>query len=85
MRKLLLTCLTVSLTAFAVPSHAKDDAATSQHRKETIAQHQAIAEAHTAAAECLRSGKDEKTCHEELAAACKGLALGKRCGMRHAH
>jgi len=64
---------------------ASADESKSEHAKETIAQHQAMAEAHAAAAQCLRSGKDEKTCHAELAVACKGLALGKRCGMRHAH
>ena len=81
MNKLLLALL----ASLAFSAHAQDDTASAQHRQQTIAQHQAIAEAHTAAAQCLRSGKDEKTCHAELAATCKGLALGKRCGMRHAH
>lgn len=79
MKKLLLALLaTCALSAYAAESG-------SAHTQETIAQHQAIADAHAAAAQCLRSGKDEKTCHAELAAACKGLALGKRCGMRHTH
>jgi hypothetical protein len=56
-----------------------------EHRKETIEQHKAIANAHLAAAQCLASGKDEEACHAELAIACKGIALGKLCGMRHEH
>ncbi|MDQ7969036.1 MAG: hypothetical protein REI95_05275 [Oxalicibacterium faecigallinarum] len=79
MKKLLFALL----VACALPVAAHEPK--SDHARETIAQHQAMAEAHAAAAQCLRSGKDEKTCHAELAAACKGLALGKRCGMRHAH
>lgn len=79
MKYLLITC--AALLAFS--AHAKDSE--SEHKKETIAQHQAIATAHYAAARCISKGKDEKVCHAELAAACKGLALGKLCGMRHVH
>lgn len=70
------------LVFFSLSVQAESESA---HKKETIARHQAIASAHQAAAQCLSSGKDEKTCHTELAIACKGLALGKLCGMRHAH
>ncbi|MNR80716.1 hypothetical protein D3C72_114420 [compost metagenome] len=79
MKYLLITV--AALFAFSV--QAKESP--SEHTQETIAQHQAMAQAHQAAAQCLSSGKDEKTCHAELAAACKGLALGKLCGMRHSH
>lgn len=41
--------------------------------------------AHTAAAQCLESGKDAQQCMKELQAACKNLAIGKYCGMKHAH
>jgi len=75
--------LLVLFALFALSANAHESK--SEHTRETIAQHQAIADAHATAAQCLRSGKDEKTCHGELATACKGLALGKRCGMRHAH
>jgi hypothetical protein len=44
-----------------------------------------MAAAHEAAAKCLESGKTEDACHKELQAACKGLAIGKYCGMRHEH
>jgi hypothetical protein len=75
--------LALLLAAFAFSSHAgNDDPA---HMKEIIEQHKAIAEAHSQAAYCLESGKDEKACHAELAKTCKGLAIGKLCGMRHKH
>lgn len=74
-------------TLFALLSGA--GAALAQHsQKETqedVQRHRAIAAAHEAAARCLEAGKGEKTCYAELAVACKGLALGKYCGMRHAH
>ena len=44
-----------------------------------------MAAAHEAAAKCLESGKGEETCRKELQAACKNLAIGKYCGMKHAH
>jgi hypothetical protein len=53
--------------------------------KEDVARHRAMAAAHEAAAKCLESGKGEKQCLAELQTACKGLAIGKYCGMRHAH
>ena len=53
--------------------------------KEDIKRHRAIAAAHESAAKCLESGKKEAVCHVELQAACKGLAIGKYCGMKHAH
>ena len=56
-----------------------------QERQQDIQKHRAMAAAHEAAARCLESGKDEKICQKELQAACKGLALGKHCGMRHSH
>jgi hypothetical protein len=61
---------------------SKDDPA--QTNRE-IAQHRAIAAAHEAAAKCLEAGTDEDICNAELAKACKGLAIGKFCGMKHTH
>jgi len=55
------------------------------HRKEDIAKHRTIAAAHQAAAQCLESGEKESVCHEALRKACQGIAVGKYCGMRHAH
>ena len=56
--------------------------------KETVAdvqRHRAMAAAHEAAAQCLESGKGEAECLKQLQAACKGLAIGKYCGMKHGH
>lgn len=53
--------------------------------KEDIARHRAMAAAHEAAAKCLESGKSEDQCMKELQAACKTLAIGKYCGMKHVH
>lgn len=56
-----------------------------EETKQDIQRHRAMAAAHEAAAKCLESGRGEKACYAELAVACKGLAIGKYCGMRHAH
>ena len=56
--------------------------------KETAAdvqRHRAMAAAHEAAAQCLESGKGEAECLKQLQAACKCLAIGRYCGMKHGH
>lgn len=53
--------------------------------KKDIDDHRAMAEAHLNAAKCFESGKPEKECHAQLAKDCKGLAIGKYCGMQHRH
>ena len=58
---------------------------TDKQTQEDIERHRAMAAAHTAAAQCLAAGKGEKVCLAELQKACKGLAIGKYCGMKHAH
>ena len=50
-----------------------------------IARHRAIAAAHEGAAKCLESGKKDEECEKQLEVACKGLAIGKFCGMKHQH
>lgn len=77
--KILFTAL---LCTLALAAHAKEDP--EQTRKE-IAQHRAIATAHETAAKCKESGKDEEICHAKLTKSCKGLAIGKLCGMKHQH
>jgi hypothetical protein len=57
----------------------------SAHVRKDIERHRAVAQAHEAAARCLESGKAEDQCQKELQAACKGLAIGKYCGMKHEH
>lgn len=67
------------------PAPAAKPAALSEHVREDITRHRAMAAAHEGAARCLESGKSEDVCSKELQAACKGLAIGKYCGMRHQH
>ena len=62
---------------------AVDPAKEAEHAKEDIKRHRTIAAAHEAAAKCHESGKAESLCMAELARACKGIAYGKFCGMRH--
>ena len=50
-----------------------------------VQDHLAMADAHTAAAKCLQSGKGDKVCHAQLAKDCKGLGIGTLCGMKHKH
>ncbi|TAG35392.1 MAG: hypothetical protein EAZ34_03560 [Polaromonas sp.] len=57
----------------------------SKEIQEDIARHRAMSAAHEAAAKCLESGRKEDVCVKELTAACKGLAVGKYCGMKHVH
>ena len=60
-------------------THSADDI------KKDITRHRAMAAAHEGAAKCLESGKKEAVCEKELQAACKGLGIGKNCGMKHEH
>lgn len=53
--------------------------------QQDIQDHLAMADAHTAAAKCLQGGKGEKECHAQLVKDCKGLGIGKLCGMKHRH
>jgi hypothetical protein len=55
----------------------------SEHEQKDIADHRAMAEAHLNAAKCLESGRPEKECNAQLAKDCKGLGIGKYCGMKH--
>jgi predicted outer membrane protein len=79
--KLLNTVLIVG-ALFAAPVWAQHS---DKETQEDIARHRAMAAAHEAAAQCLASSKGEKICMAELQTACKGLAIGKYCGMKHAH
>lgn len=74
--------LALPVAAVAADKSKKDDPA---HVNKDVADHRAMAEAHLNAAKCLESGKPEKDCHAQLAKDCKGLAIGKYCGMRHKH
>jgi len=56
-----------------------------KERREDVKRHRAMAASHEAAAKCLESSKSEKDCLEKLRQDCKGLGIGKYCGMRHQH
>ena len=81
MKKYALLLCTLALSAgFAWAADEGD-----KERKEDIARHRAMAAAHEGAAKCLEAGKKEEVCEQELRTACKGLAIGKFCGMKHQH
>jgi hypothetical protein len=74
--------LAFALSAVLSVAHAQHS---DKEVKEDIQRHRAMAVAHEAAAKCLESGQKPDVCTKQLQAACKGLAVGKYCGMKHAH
>ncbi len=80
MKQWLLGFAAVALSA---PIFAAAAPALNQETLDDIAKHEAIAAAHTTAARCLREGKPDAECEGALQAACKGIAIGKFCGMKH--
>ncbi len=74
-----LTLLAACLPMIALAAESADDL------KKDVQRHRAMSAAHAAAAKCLESGKGHDQCQKELQAACKNLAIGKYCGMRHEH
>ncbi len=75
---LLIVTFFAAVSALAAPHSDKE-------LKEDISRHRAMSAAHEGAAKCLESGKKADVCEKELQAACKGLAIGKYCGMKHVH
>jgi hypothetical protein len=84
-RLLAVLALSFAGVALAQSAPAPKPAVLEAHIKADITRHRAMAQAHEGAAKCLESGKTEEVCLKELQAACKGLAIGKYCGMRHEH
>jgi hypothetical protein len=75
-----------TLSVAQAPRPATAPAATpSEHVRQDITRHRAMAAAHEAAARCLEAGRSEDDCLKQLQTACKGLGIGKYCGMRHEH
>jgi len=70
-----------SAAIFSVASAAELDKAA----KEDIARHRVMAQAHENAAKCLEAGKSDAECEKQLQLDCKGVAIGKFCGMKHQH
>jgi hypothetical protein len=81
-KKMLLAPVFIVLFATVSVAYAQHS---EQETKEDVQRHRAMAAAHEGAAKCLESGKKEEVCLKELQAACKGLAIGKYCGMKHGH
>jgi hypothetical protein len=82
MAALVAVGLCAATPVLAAEKAKKDDPA---HVKQDILDHRAMADAHSNAARCLESGKPEKDCLDQLAKDCKGLGIGKYCGMKHRH
>jgi hypothetical protein len=57
----------------------------SKEEQEDAKRHRVMAAAHEAAAKCLEAGKGGKACLEQLRKDCKGVGIGKYCGMKHQH
>jgi len=60
-----------------------DPAVEAAETREDIRRHRIISAAHEAAAKCREAGNAEDVCMAELARACRGIAYGKYCGMKH--
>jgi hypothetical protein len=86
----LLAAVALALAAGAAvatqaPAAAPAQPQLSEHVRQDIQRHRAMAVAHDNAARCLESGRSKDECHERLRAECRGLAVGRYCGMRHQH
>jgi hypothetical protein len=85
-QKRLLAGVFSTLSAiFLVAGTASAQAHSDADVKKDIQRHKAMAAAHEGAAKCLESGKKYDACMKELQEACKGLGIGKHCGLRHEH
>lgn len=83
MKKLLTALALAPLLLVGAVAHAQGHS--DKENKADVERHRAMAAAHEAAAKCLESGKGHDQCQKDLQAACKNLAIGKYCGMKHAH
>ena len=86
--KNMMTAVTLALVvalASAQAPRTAPAAKSSEHVQKDVTRHRAMAAAHEAAAKCLEAGRGEDECVKQLQAACKGLGIGKYCGMRHEH
>ncbi len=81
----LIAVLTAAIFAGATLAADKNQKHGAAEVKKDISDHRAMAEAHLTAAQCLEAGKPAKECQAQLAKDCKGLAIGKYCGMQHRH
>lgn len=84
-KRLIAGVLSALSATFFVASSVMAQAHSDADTKKDIQRHKAMAAAHEGAAKCLESGKKYDACMKELQTACKGLGIGKHCGMRHEH
>jgi hypothetical protein len=85
MKKAILFAATAAAFALSATVYATAQAKLDKDTLKDIARHRTMSVAHEAAAKCLESGKKDDVCEKELQTACKGIAIGKFCGMRHEH
>ena len=78
-RGFFVAAVVLSGAAFAQSKHG------TKEEQEDAKRHRTLAAAHEAAAKCLEAGKGEKACLEQLRKDCKGVGIGKYCGMKHQH
>ena len=80
LRLVVIVCaLALSSAALAQSKHG------TKEEQEDAKRHRTMAAVHEAAAKCLEAGKGEKACLEQLRKDCKGVGIGKYCGMKHQH
>lgn len=80
LRLVVIVCaLALSSAALAQSKHG------TKEEQEDAKRHRTMAAAHEAAAKCLEAGKGERACLEQLRKDCKGVGIGKYCGMKHQH
>jgi hypothetical protein len=84
-KRLIAGVLSALSAMFLVAGMASAQAHSDVDTKKDIQRHKAMAVAHESAAKCLESGKKHDACMKELQTSCKGLGIGKHCGMRHEH
>lgn len=85
MKKSFITLALWPLLLAGALAHAQGTGHGDKETKADIERHRAMATAHEAAAKCLESGKGHEQCQKDLQAACRNLAIGKYCGMKHGH
>ena len=76
---MMAAAMALSGSVFAQAKHG------SQEEQQDAKRHRALAAVHEAAAKCLEAGKGEKACLEQLRKDCKGVGIGRYCGMKHQH
>jgi hypothetical protein len=84
-KRLLAGVLSALSAMFLIVGVASAQGYSDAEIKKDIQRHKAMAAAHEGAAKCLESGKKHDACMKDLQTACKGLGIGKHCGMRHEH